>query len=121
MPAGSGSLDEAGRKAWRTLAYRIALGVELVGHLEPVVDDDRLYVGFCAHSPELAELLRGAVLLENVGATVAKAHPGMEQDCACDVLLPCSPLATDEEVNHAVLAAVKAAHAFFCAGPGANT
>ena len=97
------------------LAYRIALGVELVGHLEPVVDDERLYVGFCGHSPDLALLLKDAVLLENVAADVAKAHPGMEQDHACDVLLPCSPSATEDEVNHAVLAAVKAAHAFFCA------
>lgn len=113
----SGSLDEATAKTWRTLAYRIALGVELVGHLEPVVDDERLYVGFCGHSPEVAELLRDAVLQENVAAELAKAHPGMEQEHACDVLLPCSPAATEDEVNHAVLAAVKGAHAFFCAKP----
>ena len=91
--------------------------MELVGHLEPIVDTDRLYVGFCGHSPDLAVMLKDAVLRENVGAGVAKAHPGMAQDDACDVILPCNPNATDEEVNHAVLAAVKAAHAFFCAKP----
>jgi hypothetical protein len=95
----------------------VALGVELVGHLEPIVDTDRLYVGFCGHSAELAELLKEAVLRENVGAAVARAHPGMDQDAACDVILACRPNATDEEVNHAVLAAVKAAHAFFCGAP----
>ena len=111
----AGPLDEAAARTWRTLAYRIALGVELVGHLEPVVDDERLYVGFCGHSPEVAALLKDAVLLENVDAALAKAHPSMEQDDACDVILPCSPDATEDEINHAVLAAVKGAHAFFCA------
>lgn len=112
-----GPLDEEAHAAWRTLAYRIALGVELVGHLEPVVDEDRLYVGFCGRSAELAKLLRDAVQRENVDAAVAQAHPGMTQDEACDVVLPCRPDATPEEVEHAVLAAVKAAHAFFCAKP----
>jgi hypothetical protein len=99
------------------MAYRLALGIELVAHLEPIVDTDRLQVGFCAHSPELAEMLAQAVLKENVGAAVARAHPGMEQDGACDVVLACRPDATDEEVNHAVLAGTKAAHAFFCNQP----
>jgi hypothetical protein len=115
-----GELDEETRDSWRTLAYRVALGVELVGHLEPIVDADRCYVGFCGHSAELAEMLKDAVLRENVGAGVAQAHPGMTQDDACDVILACRPDATDEEVNHAVLAAVKAAHAFFCAKPVAG-
>jgi len=112
-----GDLDDSARAAWETVAYRIALGVELVGHLEPLVDGARLYVGFCAQSPELAELLRDAVLKENVGAAVARAHPGMEQEHACDVVLPCRPDTVEEEQKHAVLAAVKAAHAFFCAKP----
>ena len=105
------------RDGWQTVAYRLALGVELVAHLEPIVDPDRSYVGFCAQSPKLAELLAGAVMRENVGAAVARAHPGMAQDAACDVVLACRPDATDEEVNHAVLAATKAAHAFFCSKP----
>lgn len=110
-------LDAEARAAWRTNAYRIALGVELVAHLEPIVDPDRLYVGFCAASAELAELLAGAIRRENVGAAPARAHPGMAQDTACDVILPCRPDATDEEIDHAVLAATKAAHAYFCGPP----
>jgi hypothetical protein len=112
-----GDLDHTARAAWETVAYRIALGVELVGHLEPLVDSERLYVGFCAQSPDLAELLCDAVLKENVGAAVARAHPGVAQEHACDVLLPCRPDAGDEDDKHAVLAAVKAAHAYFCARP----
>ncbi len=110
-------LDEATHAAWQTAAYRVALGVELVAHLEPIVDTDRLYVGFCGYSAELAGMLAAAVLKENVGAAVAKAHPGMAQDAACDVVLACRPDATDEEVDHAVLAATKAAHTFFCNQP----
>lgn len=112
-----GDLDAAARAAWEAVAYRIALGVEIVGHLEPIVDPDRLQVGFCMRSPELAHLLCDAVLKENVGAAVARSHPGGTQEQACDVLLPCRPDSTDEEEKHAVLAAVKAAHAFFCAAP----
>ena len=110
-------VDAATRSAWQTVAYRLALGIELVAHLEPIVDPDRLYVGFCAHSHELAGMLVEAVLKENVGAVVARAHPGMDQETACDVILACRPGATDEEVHHAVLAGTKAAHAFFCNQP----
>ncbi len=115
MPAPD--LDEEARAAWRSRAYRIALGVELVAHLEPIVDPERWYVGFCVGSAELATLLAQAIRRENVGAAPARAHPGMAQDTACDVILPCRPEATDEEVDHAVLAATKAAHAYFCSPP----
>jgi hypothetical protein len=98
-------------------AYRLALGVEIAGHLDPLVDDARLWAGFCSHSAELAALLRTAIERENVGAAVAAAHPDGTARSACDVLLPCSPHATDEEIDHAVLAAVKAAHLYFCARP----
>ncbi|SRR5579884_3796144 len=114
MDAGT---DEDERAAWETTAYRLALGVELVAHLEPIVDGERLLVGFCAGSPELAGLLADAILRENVGAAPARAHPGTAQDAACDVILACRPGAPDEEVNHAVLAATKAAHVFFCSAP----
>ena len=60
-------VDDATRAAWQAPAYRIALGVELVAHLEPIVDTERLYVGFCGHSRELAELLVAAIQKENVG------------------------------------------------------
>lgn len=115
--APTSDLDAETRAAWRSRAYRIALGVELVAHLEPIVDSDRLYVGFCAASAELATLLAQAIRRENVGAAPARAHPGMAQDTACDVILPCHPEATDEESDHAVLAATKAAHAYFCGPP----
>ncbi|MBI2759820.1 MAG: hypothetical protein HYX51_00130 [Chloroflexi bacterium] len=111
------TVDAEVRGEWQMPAYRIALGVELVAHLEPIVDAERLYVGFCGHSGELAKMLVDAVLKENVGAGAAKAHPGMEQDEACDVILPCYPGMTDKNVDHAVLAATKAAHAFFCNQP----
>ncbi len=115
MPAPD--LDEEARAAWRTNAYRVALGIELVAHLEPIVDPERLYVGFCAASAELAHLLAQAICRENVEAATARAHPGMTQESACDVILPCRPDASDEEVDHAVLAATKAAHAYFCGPP----
>ena len=35
-------LGDAERAAWETPAYRMALGVELVAHLEPIVDSARL-------------------------------------------------------------------------------
>ena len=60
-------------------------------------------------------MLAGAILRENVGAATARAHPGMPQELVCDVILPCRPDMSDQQVNHAVLAATKAAHAFFCA------
>ena len=113
----NGGLNDAARAAWQTVAYRIALGVELVAHLEPIVDAERLQVGFCAHSPDLAQLLVDAILKENVGAATARAHPGMTQPAPCDVVLPCRPDDPDEEVNHAVLAATKAAHVYFCTKP----
>ena len=110
-------VTNADREGWQTVAFRLALGVELVAHMEPIVDTDRLYVGYCAHSAELAELLVAAVLKENVGAKTARAHPGMDQDAARDVVLACRPHAADEEISHAVLAATKAAHAYFCNQP----
>lgn len=110
----SGDIDEATRRAWEPVAFRVALGVELVAHLEPIVDSGRLQTGFCVRSAELARLLATAVQEENVGARTGRAHPGMEQAEDCDVILACRPGAPDEEVNHAVLAATKAAHAFFC-------
>lgn len=110
-PAG---IDEATRAAWLTRAYRIAIGVETVAHLEPIVDEERLVVGFCARSAELAGLMRDAILKENVGAAVAKAHPGMEQDDACDVILACHPDAEDEDTKHSVVATTKTAHVFMC-------
>lgn len=113
------ALAHAARETWATAAYRIAIGVELVAHLEPIVDEERLLVGFCMRSAELAGFLVEAILAENVGARVARAHPGERQAQACDVVLPCRPDAPEEEVKHAVVATTKAAHVFMCAAPGA--
>jgi hypothetical protein len=110
-----GPLPEAAFNAWQERAFRIALGVELVAHMEPIVDEERLLVGYCVGSPELAAQIVAAIALENVGAQVARAHPGEpDQPLACDVILPCRPEATDEEVEQAVLAAVKSGHALLC-------
>lgn len=93
----------------------IAIGVELVAHLEPILDLDALRVGFCCDSEDLAELLAERVRAENVGAAHCRAHPsGAAQAEACDVVLPCRPGASREEIDHAVLAAVKAAHGVLC-------
>lgn len=103
--------DAATHAAWETAAYRVALGVEVVAHMEPVLDTDRLAVGLCAASSNLAAALCAAVIREGVAAEVGEAHRGAD---ACDVLLPCRPGAPDEEIDHAVLAAVKSSHALFC-------
>ena len=105
------------RADWERAAYRIAFGIEFAGHLEPVLDTERLYTGFCAHSAEMADLLAGAIRRENVEADVVRAHPGASQESPCDVIVPCRPESTDEELDHAVLAAVKAAHVYFCSAP----
>ena len=105
-------VDAPTRAAWETIAYRVALGVEVVAHMEPVLDADRLAVGLCAASSNLAAVLCAAIIREGVVAEVGEAHPDAD---TCDVLLPCRPDAPDEEVDHAVLAAVKSSHALFCA------
>lgn len=110
-------LDPESRGAWELAAYRIALGVELAAHLEPLLDTERLYVGFCSRSPSLARALQAAIQHENVDAALARAHPDQAQAEACDVVLPCRPGATSEEINHVVLAAIKAGHALLCGEP----
>lgn len=111
------TIDPDARARWRTHAYRIALGVELVAHLEPIVDEERLRVGFCLRSEAMAGLLRDAILKENIGAEVFRAHPGMAQEEACDIVLTCRPDGDEEEVKHAVVASTKAAHLYLCARP----
>ncbi len=100
---------------WQTGGWRIALGVELVAHLEPVLETDRCLVGFCAESEELAEKFIELIHTENLDARRARAHPaGMAQAAACDVLLPCRPDAPDSEIDNAIVAAVKASHTILC-------
>src|SRR5579885_2989536 len=99
-----GGLDPEAVRTWTDKAFRIALGVELVAHLEPILDEARYLVGFCAGAEEMARRLCAAILRENIGARVGRAHPDTaHQPLACDVLLPCSPWATDEAVEQSVL------------------
>ncbi|MHB8574364.1 MAG: hypothetical protein ACYDCQ_03440 [Dehalococcoidia bacterium] len=95
--------------------WRVALGVELVAHLEPVLSPERCQVGFCCESEELADEFVRLIRVENLEARTAKAHPtGAAQRSACDVLLPCRPDAPDSEVDNAIVAAVKASHTILC-------
>jgi hypothetical protein len=93
----------------------IAIGVELVAHLEPILAIDELQVGFCCDSEELAEAFAERIEAENVAAERREAHPGgVNQQRACDVVLPCAPGFSREEIDHVVLAAVKASHGIMC-------
>src|SRR5688572_6094722 len=42
------------RTEWTRTANRIAIGVELTAHLEPIVMPDRLWVGFCCFDRDRA-------------------------------------------------------------------
>jgi hypothetical protein len=89
--------------------------VELVAHLEPILAPDEMCVGFCCDSEDLACAFVERIQAENVGAACAAAHPGASgQTRACDVVLPCAPGFTSEEIDHVVLAAVKASHGIMC-------
>lgn len=102
-------------EAWQLPGWRIALGVELVAHLEPVLSTERCQVGFCCESAELAEEFVKLIAVENLEARVARAHPNASQQTeACDVLLPCRPDAPESEVDNAIVAATKASHAILC-------
>jgi len=93
----------------------VALGVELVAHLEPVLDPDRCRVGFCAESEELAAEFVKLIAVENMQARQGRAHPAAAaQRLACDVLLPLRPDAPEDEVDNAIVAAVKASHTILC-------
>ena len=72
-------------------------------------------MGFCCESEELADLFVERIRAENIGAERREAHPGgLNQTCGCDVVLPCAPSTTREQIDHAVLAAVKASHGIMC-------
>ena len=102
-------------EAWQTGGWRVALGVELVAHLEPVLAVERCQVGFCCESADLAAEFVRLIALENLEARQASAHPaGGPQSGACDVLLPLRPDAADDEIDNAIVAAVKASHTILC-------
>lgn len=110
-----GEVSDELRRAWVESGQSIALGVELVAHLEPILAIEELQVGFCCDSEDLADLLVDRIKAENIDAERTRAHPGgINQYQACDVTLPCRPGASREEIDHVVLAAVKASHGVLC-------
>jgi hypothetical protein len=109
------SLPDDQREAWKSAGQSIALGVELVAHLEPILDLGDLRVGFCCDSEELAGIFAERIRAENVQAEQRRAHPGgIAQIHACDVVLPCAPDFNREQIDHVVLASVKASHGIMC-------
>jgi hypothetical protein len=101
--------------AWQAQGWRVALGVELVAHLEPILDVEHCRVGFCAESEELARTFVDLIAVENLETRAAGAHPdGSNAGRACDVLLPLRPDAPDSEVDNCIVAAVKASHTILC-------
>lgn len=112
---GGAAPDAATVAAWQTGGWRVALGVELVAHLEPVLVTERCQVGFCAESAEMAAEFVGLIRRENLEARQACAHPDQPaQREACDVLLPVRPGAPDDEIDNAIVVAVKASHTILC-------
>lgn len=101
--------------AWQAGGWRVALGIELVAHLEPVLALDRCQVGFCAESADLAKIFVDLIRVENLEARQASAHPdGSAAGVDCDVLMPLRPAAPDDEVDNCIVASVKASHTILC-------
>lgn len=73
------------------------------------MDSTRYRVGFsCEGDIELAGAYIQAIRRENVEARQVAPVSGRPAD---EVVLPCQPEASDEEITHVVLAALKASHA----------
>lgn len=115
---------------WLQASERIATGLRVLAHLDAFTDVRRLTVGFSLAGDEaLAARYVDAMRDEHVDARTSSA--GNEQTTgatrcrllsavmrkiagnlpADEVLVPCSPEATDDEIKHVVLAALKASHA----------
>ena len=108
-----GHVAEDERAEWTRVANRIAIGVELTAHLEPIVMPDRLWVGFCCFDSARATEFAKLVGAENIEALAGSGHPRQPGgDHNCDVLLPCRPGLTDAEIDQAVLAATRASHRY---------
>jgi hypothetical protein len=72
-------------------------------------------VGFCCESADLAAEFVAIIRNENLEARRARAHPGVSvQAEECDVLLPLRAGAPDDEIDNAIVAAVKASHTILC-------
>jgi hypothetical protein len=77
-----------------------------LAHLAVIVDPNLLVVAFsCGRDLTLASDYEAAIRAENLEARMIEAVGG-----EFGIALPCRPDATDDEVKHAVLAGVKAAH-----------
>ncbi len=125
-PEGAVSAEE--RASWLAAAERIATGITILAHLEPFIDTQRLRVGFtCGGDAELAARYAASILDENIACErVATPLPAADSivgrfarrllgtgagDLPADeIALPCRPDATDEQIQQAVLAVMKAAH-----------
>lgn len=105
--APNGSVGDDDRARWLAAANRIAAGLATLAHLTTTVDPDLCVVGFsCGKDTKLAAQYVTAILRENLEARLLAGAEG-----TVGVALPCRPDATDEEIKHAVLAGIKAAHA----------
>jgi hypothetical protein len=94
------------RASWLAAANRIASGLSALAHLSVTVDPNLCVVAFsCGRDLKLASNYEGAIRAENLDARIVEAADG-----EFGVALPCRPDAADEEIRHAVLAGVKAAH-----------
>ena len=109
----AGPLGPEERRRWTIAAERIAAGIAELAHLDAFVDVLNLRVGFsCDGDTDLAAAYERAIREENVAARqVAPAVAGRDDRPADEVVLPCRPDASDEEITHVVLATLKASHA----------
>ena len=117
----------AERASWLAAAERIATGITVLAHLEPFIDVERLRVGFtCGGDAGLAARYEASILAENIACErvatplpaantiagrIARRLLGTGDLPADEIALPCRPDATDEQIQQAVLAVMKAAHA----------
>jgi hypothetical protein len=126
-------LGDDERRQWLEAAERIVRGLRLLAHLDAFTDARALRVGFTVGGDEaLAARYVAAIAQENVEARQTSAMPdqtvvpprGAVRRAlrrivdrltaslpADEVLLPCAPHASSEEITHVVLAALKASHA----------
>lgn len=107
------TVGAAERGHWLAAAERIAGGIAELAHLEAFVDAAHYRVGFsCDGDTELAADYARAIRDENVEARQVAPAGTPDGDAPADeIVLPCRPGASDEEITHAVLAALKASHA----------
>jgi hypothetical protein len=99
-------LSDEERASWLAAANRIASGLSALAHLSVTFDPTLCVVAFsCGRDLKLASNYEGAIRAENLEARIIEAADG-----EIGIALPCRPDATDDEIKHAVLAGLKAAH-----------